>query len=106
MNKTKVIKRLYGGESQEKLTLYSGDVMYVDLLNESIKILLKEAYITESRISVLLTEDQLIQIKPSNNEFFAMIYWMPIKTYFSNSKIQVGYVKCNNKQINIYTYKE
>jgi hypothetical protein len=98
--------KLYGGDAVNSGDLCPGDIMTTDLLNEAIKEMLQESYLSQQRINVTLTDTQLMQIKPKREELFAMIYFLPINTYSDDSTIQEAIVSCNNKLIKIYTYIE
>jgi len=99
-------KIFYGGDARKINQIGAGDVMYVELLDNAITELLAEAYLTKSRINVTLTDVQLMQIHPKREELTAMIYFIPIKTYHSDKRIQKAIITCNEKIIKIYTAKE
>ena len=98
-------KIIYGGDAANISQLEYGDCMTTELLNCAIGELLPEAYITKQRITVLMTNTQLMQLQPDYEKLYAMIYFMPIDTYESKRKAQLATISCNDKVIKIYTHK-
>lgn len=97
---------IYGGDAANISQLEDGDCMTVRLLNDAIGKLLPEAYITKQRINIIMTNTQLMQLRPDYERLYAMIFFMPIETYESKRKAQQATISCNNKVIKIYTHKE
>lgn len=98
--------KMYGGDAYNTDDLECGDEMTIWLINNAIAKLLPEAYLGHQRINVMLTDIQMMQIKPKREELYAMIYFLPINTYDSNEEVQEAILSCGKTLIKIYTSKE
>ena len=96
---------LYGGDADSDDYLDDGDTMTTELFNEAMGLLLQIAYITETKIDVMMTAVQMRQITPRNKELLSMIFYMPIKIYFSEDYIQEARLSCGEEVIFIHTIK-